>query len=486
MKMNIIYPLILISDSSHPPIRLHGSSRLPFLVIVDHPSEAIERGTIPPLFAGKRNALLARRLTQIFPESDYRGAFPDRRHRSFITPPTRFLFWAITDSGFLDQHLNELFSSSQPIRGIWTITQVVRMLLVDARITNRATHLIVLSSPAGTRLLAWQQQEIVLTRLITYPLSSQELKAELDRTVQYLYNQGLAERNVPISVWFWGVIPPSPDTTFWFSEPTPAAITKKLKRFEDDPFSALLSWWQQRVTFPPSLAPTRWLRYWRFLQWRRILIAGSLLLNGSLFAAAAVDAWQASVALYLTQQLEAEQLGIEKRTQETLAAISAIGIPADTLLATIDSYNAIFSDSPTLTNTLEQISDALGQAPLFRLNQLTWQRSLPQTDPAPSPPSASANPVSTDPLCPPPEVASKANNLFPRVWVGLEGSVPPDRPLRELHDSWVELIAALDRNPSIKVLSQTPPIETSPHASIKGNERTIEVTPFRLCLEFSK
>ena len=188
--MNIIHPLILISDSSHPTIRLHGSFRLPFLVIVEHPSEAIERGTIPPLFAGKRNALLARRLTQIFPESDYRGAFPDRRHRSFITPPSRFLFWAITDSVFLDQYLTELFSSSQPIRGIWTITQVVRMLLVDARITNRATHLIVLSSPAGTRLIAWQQQEIVLTRLITYPLSSQELKAELDRTVQYLYNQG--------------------------------------------------------------------------------------------------------------------------------------------------------------------------------------------------------------------------------------------------------------------------------------------------------
>ncbi len=264
----------------------------------------------------------------------------------------------------------------------------------------------------------------------------------------------------------------------WQRLELPPSLARRSPDFTHRGLSALLRDWLRRQLLPPSLLPARWQIPYRRQQLRLALIGGSLTLNGALLltaAAIAADAWQ------LQREREtvlARTLTSETALNNTLTQISALGIPAETLVMAIDAHRALFEELVPLRSALNTVSSALLAAPEYRLETLSWQRDSWQDTSSRAAPPAAPQGTSTR-ACPP---AESTTPTHPGVWIEIEAQIDPNLPLRQIVVAHERFRAALSDTPGLHLAWEEPPVRVSPDATLKGDAQRVEIGTLRLCL----
>lgn len=461
-----------VSKTPHP--------NAPAGIIVDSAQEFIETTSTPPLWGQNLKGLLERRLAQQFPDSHYRIALPAERRSGGLLPARRWVLLGLADEPPLEAAVAALAQTQIPLRGLWTSTQLIVAWLQAAKLPA-SPHLVVLTTPAGIRLVFWQQIALV-TRLLPSQTSISDLVSEIERTVTYLYNQSLVPRGETVPVIAGGLAELPTNGTGWHQTPLPPRAHKLAPALNQHGWIALLPWWQRQYTYPPSLLPARWRIAFQRRQLRLALLAGSLMLNATLLAWAGTLAFEGKQTLDSTQTTTTQLDTTQRLRDSTVSQIEALGQNVPALLAALDSFEALFASRPWLTDALNALSQALMAAPEYHLEHLHWQAATPKTSTTPSSRSTPNTP-STQPCLP---TNSNANSSFSAAWVELSAVIDENLPARHVLAVHERFLASLQAHPWLHIVWDQPPLRMSPDTAIKGDAQRLEIGSMSICLRLER
>ncbi|WP_217126984.1 hypothetical protein [Hydrogenophilus thiooxidans] len=471
------------------PFPAQPQADVPIVCVIDHPSESLTRVTVPPLWGRDLRLYLERRLAQNYPETPYRVALPISSGTPF-RPAREWLLLAVTESEWLEPLLTPWVAQEAPIAGVWTASQVISTWL--ARFLKIGEPLLaVVRTPAGIRILFMANQLTQLSRLLPGETNPASVATELDRTIRYLHNQKLLPRELRPATLFLGTTAPEPqETEAWRTLLLPAAVQRRFPTVTENGFTALIPWWCRQWRRPPSLAPRALIAAYRWQQARLALVGGGSILS------AAVLLYSGAIALeglgVRMSRLNAEQLNVQlqQRLARTSAEISAFGVAADQLLATIHMHERLFASVGTFPALLTPLSNALTATPEYRLERLILSRP----DPAPVP-ASSATPEANAPHqqptaatdtpenCPPPTDGTPPSSDV-TLWLFAEGKATETFPLKQLLDAEARFRAQLSA-PGWRIVSFQPPVATDRDTTLSGENASLKLQPFRLCLAWS-
>ncbi|BBD76445.1 hypothetical protein [Hydrogenophilus thermoluteolus] len=466
-------------------------SDAPILCVIDHPSESMTRITVPPLWGRDLRLYLERRLAQNYPETPYRVALPISSGTSF-RPAREWLLLAVTETEWLDPLLTPCLERESPIVGVWTASQLISSWL-SRYIKLREPLLAVVRTPAGIRILFQANQRTQLSRLLPGETDSASIATELDRTVRYLHNQKILPREQRPVTLFLGTTPPEPaSTTAWQPYSLPAKVQRRFPTVTETGLAALIPWWCRQWHRPPSLAPRSLTAAYRWQQARLALVAaGSLLSAGVLLYAGAIalESWSVRMNRLHSEQLHAQ---LQQRLARISAEINAFGVAADQLLAATHIHEQLFASAGTFPALLIPLSHALTATPEYRLERLTLSRP----DPAPPPASGATTEATPTPQhatsttdapadCPPPATDSAASTASDvALWLYAEGQANETLPLKQLLDAETRFRTQLAA-PGWRIVSFQPPVATDRNTTLSGENASLKLQPFRLCLAWS-
>jgi hypothetical protein len=400
------------------------------------------------------------------------------------------LLLAVTETEWLDPLLTPCLERESPIVGVWTASQVISAWF-SRHLKTREPLLAVVRTPAGIRILFQANQRTQLSRLLPSETNPASIATELDRTVRYLHNQKLLPREQRPATLFLGTTPPEPQGTHsWQPRSLPAAVQRRFPTVTESGFVVLIPWWCRQWRRPPSLAPRSLTAPYRWQQTRLALVAGGSLLSAGvlLYAGAiALEGWSVRMSRLQSEQLNVQ---LQQRLARLSAEISAFGVAADQLLAAIHIHEQLFASAGTFPELLTPLSHALSATPEYRLERLTLYRP----DPAPLPASG-ANPEAaiTPPHassatdapadCPPP-ATDGASPSAAALWLYAEGQATETLPLKQLLDAETRFRAQLSA-PGWRIVSFQPPVATDSDTTLSGENGSLKLQPFHLCLAWS-
>lgn len=472
------------------PFPARPSSDAPILCVIDHPSESMTPITVPPLWGRDLRLYLERRLAQNYPETPYRVALPLSSGTPF-RPSREWLLLAVTETEWLDPLLTPCLERESPIVGVWTASQVISAWF-SRHIKTREPLLAVVRTPAGIRILFQANQRTQLSRLLPSETNPASIATELDRTVRYLHNQKLLPREQRPATLFLGTTPPEPQGTHsWQPRSLPAAVQRRFPTVTESGFVVLIPWWCRQWRRPPSLAPRSLTAPFRLQQLRLALVGGGSLVSAAvlLYAGAiALESWSLRMSRYRSEQLNAQ---LQRQLASTSAEISAFGVAANQLLAAIHIHEQLFASAGTFPGLLTPLSRALAATPEYRLERLTLYRPDPALLPAPgvNPEATTAQqqpaPATDAPdNCPPPPTARAPTTSDAALWLYAEGQANETLPLKQLLDAETRFRMQLAA-PGWRIVSFSPPVATDRDTTLSGENASLKLQPFRLCLAWS-
>ena len=347
------------------------------VAVVDYPDELYVLATVP-IMRGRDVALLRRRrLEREFPGAALTTLLTLRRRPSDGVSDAVMI--AVPGGPTLHESLTGI-AARQALRAVTTPALLAGEWMRRARMRRRRV-LIVLPTPAGVRLMFFDDARPTLSRL-TGPLAPPSTSAEIARTVQYLQNTQRVERGEAVELWFWGM----DDATAAACLPSGVAVTPaaaprvaSLPDPERDGLEALLALAVAapgRLQLAPDSLRLGWLAL-EYERWGRIVAAAVVALAVAL---GGVLEWRIMHGAAAVAALVAQRAGLESEEAALAADLKRRGVALDEIATvpeaavalgrgSIDPESALvvigagFASQPDIVvNGVEMRAAALGES----------------------------------------------------------------------------------------------------------------------------
>jgi hypothetical protein len=401
---------------------LAGIARVPVHLITDLAEEDFRPDTIPHVGAGDRQAIVGRKLGQIFRNTPYRHAFVQGREAEGRRDD-RVVYAAITNADVLKPWIDLLEKREAPLAGIHSAA-VLGGTLLQALELSPPHLLLVHFSPGGAlRQSYFRGGELKFTRLT--PIDHEDerplgvlLADETTRTWQYLDNLRSFANTDRLEIFV--LLHPSER----------AAVEPALAGFEQIAYhvldtaevaakvglkaapatssaEAILASLQQRRGIENHFATPEMRRYWTFGQARNAVNAASIAILGAGIVLAIVNLHFIFKASDEDQKAAQEIRALNREYDAATRSLPATGVGGAAMRDAVSFYTTFIQGFPSLTGFLAPLSGVLEAYPRVRLAQLSW---LATDDPRATPPLAVQPPRTPPPV----RSAGKASDVAVR------------------------------------------------------------------------
>ncbi|MGZ5031654.1 MAG: hypothetical protein ACXWAC_00505 [Usitatibacter sp.] len=387
---------------------LAGMAEVPIHLITDLAEEDFRLDTVPHVGSRDREAILNRKLTQIFRNTPYRHASLQGRE-SEGRRDDRVMYTAVTNPEVLRPWLDAIERHHVPLAGIYSAAVFSAVLLEELDLVFPHTLLVTFTPGEAMRQTYFRDREIKFSRLTPVDLEPGQtlgtmVAEETTRTWQYLDS---LRHFAPADRLEVCIIVHSSDR---------AAVQPELRDFAQIQYRVLdIEQVSTKLGLrPPPLGSTNEevlvhlflirpaqnhfaspeLRRWATLRRARILInqfaVGVLVASlgwGGYILARAFQSGEAD------QRLALQVSALNREFDEITRALPSFGVGGSTMRDAVTFYNGSIRAFPAINDFLRPLSGVLQTHPLVRLTGLTWQATddlkamppLPQTPPRNAP-----------------------------------------------------------------------------------------------------
>lgn len=360
-------------------------TQLPALLVTDTVDEDYRLETLPHVQGTARDALLTRKLKQLFRNTRYTGAWLQGRE-STGRRDDRYLFAALTDPDWLTPWLSALQAARLPLVGIVPIALAGQSLLT--RLAVKHAHVLLAHRlGSGLRLSYYQDGLLRFSRLIGGEAPSQfsgNAADEIAKTQLYLTGQRLLPREARLHVLLLdashqldAALPPlNADPAFQASSLDMSQLARALRipaEFlaatpEIAPLSALAA-----DTLRLNLAPTELLQPYIEHRWRHGILAAAGGITALGLIATATTWLHTQSRVDETRQLALTQQQLDARYQTLAQQFPALGIRPEQLPQVTALAQQLDSQRPDIEHMMRALGQALATTPTIRLDTLAWR-----------------------------------------------------------------------------------------------------------------
>ncbi|MEQ1661248.1 MAG: monoheme cytochrome SoxX [Thiobacillus sp.] len=364
---------------------LANRAHLPALLVTDTVDEDYRLEILPHVQGAARDALLTRKLKQLFRNTRYTGAWLQGREQTGRRDD-RYLLAALTDPDWLTPWLSALQRARLPLVGIVPIALAGQSLL--ARLAIKDTHVLLahrLSS--GLRLSYYQEGLLRFSRLIGGEAPSQfsgNAADEIAKTQLYLTGQRLLPREARLHVLLLdashqldaALAPLNADPAFQARSLDMEQLARALRipaEFltatpEIAPLVALASDAPSLNLAPPDL-----LQGYREHRWKRGIYAAASGVAALGLVATGATWLHAQSLTDETHQLVLTQQQLDARYQTLARQFPALGVRPDQLAPMTALAQQLDQQRPDPHALLRTLGLALAAAPGIQLETLSWR-----------------------------------------------------------------------------------------------------------------
>lgn len=459
---------------------LATTPKTPAVFLADLIEEDFQSETIPHVLGKARNALIQRRLTQVYRDTQLRQASLQGREKTG-RKDDRLLLSALTNSELTRPWLDAILQQQVPLMGIYSLALLSKLVFDKLRLPA-GPALLVTAQSSGLRQSYFHDGHLKFSRLT--PLDSHEPEhvvevtmAEVAKTRMFLTSTRLMARGERVHIgilahsgWqpaFEPHIRETADANIQMLDLDDAA---QLLGFKDlrgmtlcDPlFIAVLG----RKNVPPHYTLFEHSRFYHLWQGRIALyfLSGTAIAAGLFLAGAnAIEALDTSQQ---TRQLQLETRTAEAQYQTVIKSMPpTVANPHDMRLA-VDLEQLIAKNAPAPTRLLSLLSQTLNRHHRIKITTLNWQAN--ETDPGQADAANAPPPAATEAGSPPSAVLIGVPNK-PFQTLLLEGEVLPfQNDYRTALESVRQLATDLTQDKQLKAEITRQPIDTRPSVKLAG------------------
>ena len=383
---------------------LAAAPALPTRLITDLVEEDFRPDTIPHVGGGDREAIVGRKLAQIFRNTPYRHALVQGREAEGRRDD-RVVYAAITNPEELKPWVERLERLEVPLAGVHSAAVLGTRLLEAMGVQHPHTLLVHFSPGGALRQTYFRGSEIRFTRLT--PLDHEDERPlgdivadETTRTWQYLDNVRSFAATDRLEIY---VLVHPKDR---------AAVEPALTGFEQIAYHLLdssevaakvglqqppansgaeliLARLLDRRGIENHFATPEMRRHYTFARARNVMNAVSVAILGAGIIAVVVNLQGIFAASDDDQKAGREIAALNREYDQVTRALPATGVGGAAMRDAVSFYTGYIQEYPSITRFLVPLSGVLQQHPRVRLSQLSWQAT---DDPAANPPLASQPP----------------------------------------------------------------------------------------------
>jgi hypothetical protein len=378
------------TGAGHERFEAHAQAHraLPAHVITDLAEEDFRLDTIPHLGGRDREAVLARKLSQLFRNTPYRHAIVQGREPEGRRDD-RVVYTAITNPEVLRPWVEALERHSVPLEGIHSSAVFSGRLLAELGLALPHTLLVTITPGGAVRQTYFLGGEIRFSRLTPIDLEPGGtlgglLAGETARTWQYLDSLRYftpADRLEVCVVAHAGDQPSiAPELRDYERiryrmldigqvaarlgmKPAPASSSAE----------EILACLFARRGMENHFAPPEVRRFATLRRARNAILAGA---GAALAAGAAFGGWNLALALEAREreQQTLERVAVfQRQSDEIMRAMPLQDVGGETMRDTVTFYARSLRAYPTISGFLQPVSEVLARYPEIRLTQVAWQ-----------------------------------------------------------------------------------------------------------------
>ncbi len=449
----------------------------PIHILVDVIEEDFRNETIPHILGKDRQALVERKLNQLFRNTTYRHASLQGREATGRRDD-KLLLTGLTNVELLTPWLERISQRKLPLAGIYSLPLLSQVLAKKLKLL--APHqLLITRQTTGLRQSYFQEGLLKFSRLTL--LASDDMVSmqatvlrECQRTQQYLNSLRLLPRDQQLEIvlictekYHPQIQPESMDTPlmrYRITHISEVATQIGLKVFPENLASELLYLHLLGRFHPAQHYATAGQRWYDQL---RLVRAGILGATAATIAASSyvslMNFNQALVNHDLSQNISREAQEVQKHYQEIKNTFPPTPAPAEDMKAAVELVEAAARKDIMPDPLLGIISEALESAPALKLNQIKWRvRDKPTEEtPTPQTPAPGGNENAAPILT--------INRESPYQIAIIDGEITPFSDFRSALESVNHFIEALKKVPSLHVVPLVMPIDIASQASLQGS-----------------
>jgi hypothetical protein len=464
----------------------------PVHLFTDLAEEDFRLDTIPHVGKGDRDAIVGRKLTQIFRNTPYRYALVQGRETEGRRDD-RVMYTAITNPEVLRPWTEMLERLKVPLAGIYSAAVFSGVLLEELDLAFAHTLLVTLSPGGSMRQTYFREREIKFSRLTPIDLQAGQtlgsmIAEETTRTWQYLDSLRHFAEDDRLEV------------CVMVHRNDREAVQPALRDFAQIQYRILdIEQVSAKLGLrPPPLGSTAEEVFVHLFLMRRIdnhfaspemrrhdtLRSARIFLGRIAFAAVAASlawsAWNLTRVFDSNEDdlLHAQQLsGINREFEEITRSLPSFGVGGATMRDAVSFYNSSIRTFPAVTDFARSLSNVLLEHPGVRVTQLSW---IATDDPKAAPPLAptptrAAPPVralskAVEGVNAPAELAANAPFAAGKFEIAhVEATVRvPTNDFRGALEQVERLAADISRIPGFRAEILESPLDVSSAAGLQG------------------
>lgn len=462
---------------------LAQSPDVPIAILVDAIEEDFRNETIPHILGKDRQALIARKLNQLFRATAYRHASPQGRETEGRRDDL-LLLTGLTNEALITPWVECILKLKQPLAGIWSLPLLNQAWSKKLGLAAPHQLLITQQASSGLRQSYFQEGQLKFSRLTLLSADNlasikETVSREASRTQQYLNSLRLLPRDAALDIVVFGAK--------HLLQLQPEAMSTPLLRYQafhlEDiiarfGFKAPAAELTSEMLYlhllgrypPPQHYASPSLLWYRRL---RLARAGILGVTALLLAAGGYVAGQ-NIDQALDDYRQSEK--ISRETQDYFNQYQAIKntfppTPAtpENMKNAVELMHAAHDKDVMPERLLALVSQALETSRSIKLNQIKWRASdTPDGEP---PPDRQAR-APTVRNAPP-----SAENGVPGMVIGvgksyqiavIDGEVSPFTDYRSALAEVSRFMDALNKLPALQASARTLPIDIRSLSSLQG------------------
>lgn len=461
---------------------LAGFQDTPTYLLADLIEEDFQRDSLPHVLGRSRQALVQRRLGQLYRDTPYRQAIQQGREE-YGRKDDQMLFSALTNVELLKPWLNALLKQKTPLTGIYSPALLSAALVKKLDIASD-NLLLVTHQSSGLRQSFFQGSALKFSRLTPLADHSPDTIAdttarETANTQQFLAGARLLPRGKPLDtvILVQGEIlqrlqsacQDTPAMAHRFFDLADAAALLGLKNPSSvslcDPLFLSLLGHATPASYYAQAEQTRCFSLWQARLVLYILSAGVVM--GALLSAGA-NSLEALQHYQQSRQMDVETQVAQSQYQAIVRSLPHTAASPQNMKAAVNIEQMIARNAPAPTQLLGIVSHALDTLPQIRVDQLHWQVSTEtesadpqQPEPAPQPGAEGKEAAPSAMLI---GIPKKPNQVLL-----IEGEVTPfGHDYRTALESVSLFAAELGKNKQLKVEITHPPLDIRPTTKLTG------------------
>jgi hypothetical protein len=367
---------------------LANMADVPTRLFIDLAEEDFRLDTIPHVGKGDRDAILGRKLTQIFRNTPYRHALLQGREAEGRRDD-RVFYTAITNPEVLRPWLEIVERVKVPLEGIHSAAVFSGVLLEELDLAYPHTLLVTFTPGDAMRQSYFREREIKFSRLTPIDLEEGQslgtlIAEETTRTWQYLdsLRHFAAEDRLEVCILVHAsdrrVIEPElrDFAQLQYRVLDIAEVAQKLglkpPPLDSTAEEVMVHLFLLRKAENHFASPEQ-RRYATLRSARNLLNSISAAVLVAALGWGGWNIWRVFQASEADQKVTQQLNALNRESEEITKSLPSFGVGGSTMRDAVTFYNGSIRGFPTLARFVLPLSEVLGQYPQVRLSQIAWQ-----------------------------------------------------------------------------------------------------------------